>query len=118
MIPILRVGKDDDIDTMKSSSDPNIDDDKATAPSLYWKVLYSLSIRVTIGVPDNLPALLKQQIRWRKSFYRSLISTGEIFWRDILSNLWLFCYYYFFYWLFDVFMKRLLMFSMSNFTIK
>jgi hyaluronan synthase len=80
-IPILRVGKDDDIDTMKSSSDPNIDDDKATAPSLYWKVLYSLSIRVTIGVPDNLPALLKQQIRWRKSFYRSLISTGEIFWR-------------------------------------
>ena len=81
-IPILRAGKDDDIDTMKSSSDPNIDDDKVTAPRPYWKVLYSLSIRVTIGVPDNLPALLKQQIRWRKTFTGVLFQQEKYF-RDV-----------------------------------
>ena len=37
MIPILQIGKDD-IDTMKSSSDPDIDDDK-DRPKAYWKVL-------------------------------------------------------------------------------
>ena len=79
-IPILQIGKDD-IDTMKSSSDPDIDDDKDKPRTKYWKVLYSKSVRVTIGVPDTLPALLKQQIRWKKSFIRSLSSTGGIFWK-------------------------------------
>ena len=78
-IPILQIGKDD-LDTMKSSSDPDINDDK-DRPKAYWKVLFSRSIRVTVGVPDNLPGLVKQQIRWKKSFLRSLSSTGRIFWR-------------------------------------
>ncbi|HEY9493043.1 MAG TPA: hypothetical protein VIP56_13730, partial [Nitrososphaeraceae archaeon] len=78
-IPILQIGKDD-IDTMKSSSDPDIDDDKAR-PRAYWKVLFSRSIKVTIGVPGTLPDLVKQQIRWKKSFLRSLSSTGGIFWK-------------------------------------
>jgi hyaluronan synthase len=78
-IPILQTGNDD-LDSMKSSSDPDMDDDKRTSKP-YWKVLFSSSIRVAIGVPDSVPALMKQQIRWKKSFLRSLSSTGGIFWK-------------------------------------
>ena len=46
-----------------------------------WKMKYSPSIRVFIGTPKNIHALLKQQIRWRKSFIRSIFSTGGVFWR-------------------------------------
>jgi hyaluronan synthase len=35
----------------------------------------------TAGVPDTLMALIRQQIRWRKSFIRSLPATGGIYWR-------------------------------------
>jgi hyaluronan synthase len=47
----------------------------------FWEVKYSQNIRVTIGVPSTLISLVKQQIRWRKSFIRSLFSTGGIFWK-------------------------------------
>jgi len=47
----------------------------------YWKIEYSQHIRVTIGVPSNLLSLLKQQVRWRKSFIRSIFSTGGYFWK-------------------------------------
>jgi hyaluronan synthase len=47
----------------------------------FWKVMYSQSVRVNIGVPSTLESLIKQQIRWRKSFIRSLFSTGGIFWK-------------------------------------
>jgi hyaluronan synthase len=47
----------------------------------FWKVKYSQNIRVNIGVPSTLMSLVKQQIRWRKSFIRSLFSTGGIFWK-------------------------------------
>jgi hyaluronan synthase len=47
----------------------------------FWKVMYSQNIRVNIGVPSTLESLVKQQIRWRKSFIRSLFSTGGIFWK-------------------------------------
>lgn len=47
----------------------------------YWKVKYSQHIRVTCGVPSTLLSLIKQQIRWRKSFIRSIFSTGGHFWR-------------------------------------
>lgn len=47
----------------------------------YWKVMYSQSIRVNIGVPPTLESLIKQQIRWRKSFIRSLFAAGGIFWK-------------------------------------
>lgn len=77
-IPILQTGKDN-LETMKSSSDPDIDAKKG--PRYYWKVKYSQSVKVNNGVPDNLPALIRQQIRWRKSFIRSLFATGETYWR-------------------------------------
>jgi len=47
----------------------------------YWKVLYSQNIRVNIGVPPTLDSLVKQQVRWRKSFIRSLFAAGGIFWK-------------------------------------
>jgi hyaluronan synthase len=47
----------------------------------YWKVKYSQHIRVTCGVPSTLLSLVKQQIRWRKSFIRSIFSTGGYFWK-------------------------------------
>ena len=77
-IPILQTGNDDLV-MMKSSSDADMDDNDISKP--YWKVLFSSSIRVSIGVPDTIPALMKQQIRWKKSFLRSLSSTGRIYWK-------------------------------------
>ncbi len=47
----------------------------------YWKIKYSQHIRVTIGVPSDIRSLVKQQIRWRKSFIRSIFSTGGYFWK-------------------------------------
>lgn len=46
-----------------------------------WKILYSPSVNVEIGVPRTLRSLIKQQIRWRKSFIRSIFATGLIYWQ-------------------------------------
>src|SRR5919197_472961 len=78
-LSLLQAGKDD-LDTMRSSSDADIEEDNQYS-ARPWKVLVSRSVRVNIGVPDTIPALLKQQIRWRKSFIRSLSATGTIYWR-------------------------------------
>ena len=77
-IPILQTGNDD-LDMMKSSSDADMDDNDTSKPN--WNVLFSSSIRVNIGVPNTVQALVKQQIRWKKSFIRSLSSTGRIYWK-------------------------------------
>ena len=77
-VPILQTGNDD-LDMMKSSSDADMDDSDTSKPN--WNVLFSSSIRVNIGVPDTVQALVKQQIRWKKSFIRSLSSTGRIYWK-------------------------------------
>jgi hyaluronan synthase len=80
-IPILQTGKDD-LNTMRSSSDPDREELKKKDRRKYaWKLVYSPSVRVTAGVPDTLMALIRQQIRWRKSFIRSLPATGGIYWR-------------------------------------
>jgi hyaluronan synthase len=47
----------------------------------YWNVKYSQSVRVNLGVPRTFSTLIKQQIRWKKSFLRSLFSTGTTYWR-------------------------------------
>ena len=77
-VPILQTGNDD-LDMMKSSSDADMDDSDTSKPN--WNVLFSSSIRVNIGVPNTVQALVKQQIRWKKSFIRSLSSTGRIYWK-------------------------------------
>ena len=80
-IPILQTGKDD-LNAMRSSSDPDQEEPKKKDRRKYaWRLVYSPSVRVTAGVPDNLVALIRQQIRWRKSFIRSLPATGGVYWR-------------------------------------
>src|SRR5712691_7174755 len=80
-IPILQTGKDD-LNTMRSSSDPDQEELKKKDRRRYaWRLVYSPSVRVTAGVPDNFVALIRQQIRWRKSFIRSFPATGGIYWR-------------------------------------
>jgi hyaluronan synthase len=69
----------DEIENMKNSPDPDFDLSKSS--KVYWNVKYSSSIRVNVGVPTTLPALIRQQIRWKKSFIRSLFSTGGIYWK-------------------------------------
>jgi hyaluronan synthase len=79
VIPILQTGQDD-LDSMRSSSDPDVETQKKS-PKSAWRVLYSPSVRVNVGVPQTFSALIRQQIRWRKSFIRSIFSTGGIYWK-------------------------------------
>src|ERR671919_2725800 len=79
-LPILHIGNDD-LQTIRITSDPDLDKKQNLPRRPYWNVLYTQSIRVNIGVPTALSDLLKQQIRWKKSFIRSLISTGGMYWR-------------------------------------
>jgi hyaluronan synthase len=76
-MPILQTG-DDDIETMKKSLDPDIE---FSDRPIKWNVEYSNSIKVNVGVPTTFESLAKQQIRWRKSFIRSLFATGGIYWK-------------------------------------
>jgi hyaluronan synthase len=69
----------DEMENMKRSTDPDFHVKKQS--KIFWNVKYSNSIRVNVGVPTTLTALIKQQIRWKKSFIRSLFSTGGIYWR-------------------------------------
>jgi hyaluronan synthase len=47
----------------------------------YWNVKYSYSIKVHVGVPNTMLSLIKQQVRWKKSFIRSLSTTGGHYWK-------------------------------------
>lgn len=76
-LPILQTG-DDDIETMKKSLDPDVE---FSDRPIKWNVEYSNSIKVNVGVPKTFESLAKQQIRWRKSFIRSLFATGGIYWK-------------------------------------
>ncbi|HKI09730.1 MAG TPA: hypothetical protein VKA09_15145, partial [Nitrososphaeraceae archaeon] len=67
--------------TLRITSDPDLDKKQDLPSHSYWNVLYTQNIRVNVGVPTTLPDLLKQQTRWKKSFIRSLISTGGMYWR-------------------------------------
>ncbi|MGC2563750.1 MAG: glycosyltransferase, partial [Nitrososphaeraceae archaeon] len=79
-LPILQTGNDD-LQTLKITSDPDIDQKQESPDRPYWNVGYSQSVRVNIGVPTTLKAVLKQQVRWKKSFIRSLFSTGGMYWK-------------------------------------
>ena len=76
-MPILQTG-DDDIETMKKSLDP---DTEFSNRPIKWNVEYSNSIKVNVGVPKTFGSLARQQIRWKKSFIRSLSATGGIYWK-------------------------------------
>jgi hyaluronan synthase len=76
--PILQTGNDE-LEAMRISADP--DAEMPREPSGYWRVQYSPSIRVSIGPPHTFAAFIRQQIRWRKSFIRSIFATGKVYWR-------------------------------------
>jgi hyaluronan synthase len=57
------------------------EDKKSSRGQEYWNVKYSYSIKVHVGVPNTMESLIKQQIRWKKSFIRSLSTTGGSYWK-------------------------------------
>jgi cellulose synthase/poly-beta-1,6-N-acetylglucosamine synthase-like glycosyltransferase len=46
-----------------------------------WKIVYSKSTRAWTNVPESLSAVIKQQVRWKKSFIRNIFVTGRFYWR-------------------------------------
>ena len=47
----------------------------------FWKLKYSQSMVVFCREPETFRALIKQRIRWQKSFIRSIFATGTIYWK-------------------------------------
>jgi len=50
-------------------------------PVREWKVLYCKSAKVWTVVPNNFKKVIRQHIRWKKSFIRSIFFTGKFYWR-------------------------------------
>jgi hyaluronan synthase len=75
---LLQTGNDE-LEAMQASSDS--DDEANKKSSYYWKLKYSPSIRVWESPPHTFSAFIRQQIRWRKSFIRSIFATGRVYWR-------------------------------------
>lgn len=46
-----------------------------------WKIGYVKSARVWTVVPSTFRKVLRQQVRWKKSFIRNLFFTGRFYWR-------------------------------------
>lgn len=49
-----------------------------------WRVVYCKSARAWTEVPDSFDKVLRQQIRWKKSFLRNIFLTGKFYWRRAL----------------------------------
>lgn len=49
-----------------------------------WKVVYSKSAKSWTILPDTFNRLIKQQVRWKKSFIRNTFFTGKFYWRKPL----------------------------------
>ncbi|MCT9078352.1 glycosyltransferase family 2 protein [Streptomyces fulvoviolaceus] len=50
-------------------------------PEREWRVGYVYSAKVWTNAPPRFRPLMKQQIRWKKSFVRNLCFTGTFMWR-------------------------------------
>ncbi len=46
-----------------------------------WKILYSKSTKAWTNVPSTFKAMIRQQVRWKKSFIRNVFVTGRFYWR-------------------------------------
>ena len=53
-------------------------------PARHWKVVYCKSAKALTAVPDSFRKLIKQQIRWKKSFIRNMFFTGRFYWKKPL----------------------------------
>ena len=54
---------------------------KIDYPLRDWKIVYCKAARAWTHVPDTFSRMLKQQIRWKKSFIRNIFFTGKFYWR-------------------------------------
>ena len=54
---------------------------KVDYPNKNWKIVYCKSARALTIVPDTFQKMIKQQIRWKKSFIRNIFLTGSFYWR-------------------------------------
>jgi cellulose synthase/poly-beta-1,6-N-acetylglucosamine synthase-like glycosyltransferase len=59
-------------------------------PERRWRIEYVRSARVLTNVPSSVRSMLKQQIRWKKSFIRNLFFTGTFLWRRGIMSAFLF----------------------------
>ena len=50
-------------------------------PPRDWKIVYSKSARAWTNVPATFRSVIKQQVRWKKSFIRNTFMTGRFYWR-------------------------------------
>jgi cellulose synthase/poly-beta-1,6-N-acetylglucosamine synthase-like glycosyltransferase len=50
-------------------------------PARDWRIVYCRSAKAWTVVPDTFSKLVKQQVRWKKSFLRNLFFTGRFYWR-------------------------------------
>jgi cellulose synthase/poly-beta-1,6-N-acetylglucosamine synthase-like glycosyltransferase len=50
-------------------------------PARKWRVVYCKSALALTEVPDTLQKVLRQQVRWKKSFLRNIFLTGRFYWR-------------------------------------
>lgn len=46
-----------------------------------WKIVYAKSARAWTNVPSSFTSVIKQQVRWKKSFIRNVFVTGMFYWR-------------------------------------
>jgi len=49
-----------------------------------YKIVYTKSARSMTNVPDTFSRVVKQQVRWKKSFIRNIFFTGKFYWRKPL----------------------------------
>lgn len=50
-------------------------------PARDWTIVYSKSARAWTNVPATFKAMVRQQVRWKKSFIRNIFVTGYFYWR-------------------------------------
>lgn len=65
-------------------------------PTRDWKVVYSKSAKAWTNVPDSFSKVIKQQIRWKKSFIRNIFFTGKFYYKKAFLAA-LFYYLHIFY---------------------
>jgi len=50
-------------------------------PMRDWKIVYAKSARAWTNVPSTFRGMVRQQVRWKKSFVRNIFVTGRFYWR-------------------------------------
>jgi cellulose synthase/poly-beta-1,6-N-acetylglucosamine synthase-like glycosyltransferase len=50
-------------------------------PIRRWNVVYCKAAKAWTEVPESLSRVLRQQVRWKKSFIRNIFLTGRFYWR-------------------------------------